>query len=320
MAEIGKDIQKAIELLSSSELVGIPTETVYGLAANAYDAKAVAKIYSVKDRPSFDPLIVHASDIDQVAKFTLRMPEKAYRLGQHLWPGPMTIVLKKKDIIPDLVTSGLDTVAVRVPKHKLTSQLLNLLDFPLAAPSANPFGYVSPTKAEHVDEQLGEKIKYILDGGNCKVGIESTIITFEDENAKVLRLGGCSIEEIEDLIGKVEIATNNNSNPAAPGMLDSHYAPLTPLEVGDIDQLIAKHKDKKVGILAFFRKHKDVHVRRQLVLSRSADVEEAAARLFSGLRQLDAMKLDIILCEYVPDEGVGRAINDRLTRAEIKRN
>jgi len=229
------------------------------------------------------------------------------------------MIFRKKSVIPELVTSGLGSVAVRIPNHPLTLELLKAIDFPLAAPSANPFGYVSPTKAAHVNEQLGNKIKYILDGGNCKVGIESTIISFEGEETTVLRLGGCKIEEIESLVGKVKVNLHKSSNPIAPGMLESHYSPMTPMVIGDIDSLISKHQDKNIGVLSFYKTYQGVKQDHQFVLSKTADLEEAATRLFTGLRQLDTLNLQLIVSEYVPDEGLGRAINDRLTRAEVKR-
>jgi L-threonylcarbamoyladenylate synthase len=322
LARIDTDIQSAIDLLSRSELVGIPTETVYGLAGNAYDAMAVAKIFEVKERPSFDPLIVHTSSIERVLDFVDEIPPIAYKLGGHFWPGPLTLVFNKKPIIPDLVTSGLSTVAVRIPNHPLTLELLQSLDFPLAAPSANPFGYVSPTSANHVNEQLGSKIEYILDGGPCNVGIESTIVSFEHDHDQplVLRLGGCKIEEIEKIVGKVNVQLHSTSDPMAPGMLDSHYAPLTPILIGDIDRLIEEHSDKNIGILSYSKTYGNVDSTHQYALSEKADLEEAATRLFTGLRSLDSLNLQLILSEYVPDEGLGRAINDRLTRAEAKRN
>lgn len=320
MASIEKDIRTAIDLLTQSELVAIPTETVYGLAGNAFDAHAVAKIFEVKDRPTFDPLIVHTSSMDRLMDFVGEIPPNAQKLGRHFWPGPLTMIMKKMPVIPDLVSAGLPTVAVRVPNHPLTLQLLKNIDFPLAAPSANPFGYISPTTADHVNEQLGAKIKYILDGGSCRVGIESTIVSFENDETTVLRLGGCKIEDIESVIGKVKINLHNSSNPAAPGMLESHYAPEVPLVIGNIDNLVKENSDKKVGILSFYKEFRNVKPEHQFVLSGEADLEVAATRLFTGLRYLDALNLQLIITEYLPDEGLGRAINDRLTRAEIKRS
>ena len=197
MAEIGKDISKAKELLERGELVAIPTETVYGLAGNALNVAAIAKIFATKNRPHFDPLIVHVSHFNSINSFASAIPEKAKQLAQEFLPGPLTLLLKRKKIIPDLVTSGLETVGIRCPNHELTLNLLKELSYPLAAPSANPFGYISPTKASHVNDQLGDKIKYILDGGDCEVGIESTIVGFENDKAIIYRLGGLSIEKIE---------------------------------------------------------------------------------------------------------------------------
>ena len=319
MARIDQDLSTAIDLLSNSELVGIPTETVYGLAGNAFDAMAVAKIFEVKERPSFDPLIVHTCSVERLSDFVEEIPAKAKLLADHFWPGPLTMVFKKKSIIPDLVTSGLDTVAVRIPKHPLTVELLQKLDFPLAAPSANPFGYVSPTTAEHVNEQLGDKIQYILDGGPCKVGIESTIISFEEE-ITVLRLGGLKIEEIEALVGKVKVNLHSSSDPTAPGMLESHYSPLTNIKIGNITDLIQENHNKKLGVLSFSNLFNGVKNEHQFVLSEKGDLEEAATRLFTGLRHLDTLNLQLILSNLVPEEGLGRAINDRLKRAEAKRN
>ena len=319
MARIDQDIHAAIDLLTKSELVGIPTETVYGLAGNAFDAMAVAKIFEVKERPTFDPLIVHTSSFARLSEFVLDIPEEAKRLSEYFWPGPLTMVFKKKIVIPDLVTSGLDTVAVRIPKHPLTLELLQKLDFPLAAPSANPFGYVSPTSALHVNEQLGGKIQYILDGGPCQVGIESTIISFE-EGISVLRLGGCKIEEIEKMVGKVKVNLYSTSNPTAPGMLESHYSPLTPIKLGKIDEEILANPNKKIGVLSYKDWFQGINTAHQFVLSEKGDLEEAATRLFTGLRHLDSLNLQLILSEFVPDEGLGRAINDRLRRAEAKRN
>ena len=320
LAKTGTDITYARELLRRSEPVGIPTETVYGLAANAFDAQAVAKIFKVKNRPSFDPLIVHTSHIGRVKDFVKHIPPIAQKLAEAFWPGPLTMIFDKKDIIPPLTTSGLDTVAVRVPDHPLTLELLKSIDFPLAAPSANPFGYVSPTTAEHVNEQLGDKIGYILDGGECHVGIESTIVAFEGDKVVVLRLGGCKVEEIEKITGKVDVKPHSTANPAAPGMLDSHYSPATPLVIGNIPALIAEHRHEKIGILSFKNTYEGVEPGRQYVLSEKGDTDEAATRLFSGLRYLDALNLQRILSEFVPDEGLGRAINDRLRRAEKSRN
>jgi L-threonylcarbamoyladenylate synthase len=312
MAIIGKDIQEAVRLLKENEVIGLPTETVYGLAGNAFEVAAVTKIFEVKNRPTFDPLIVHTSDFERINEFVSEIPAKAKLLAKHFMPGPLTLLLPKKNTISDLVTSGLDTVAVRIPNHPLAIELLQNLDFPLAAPSANPFGYISPTSAQHVDNQLGTKIKYILDGGECSVGIESSIIGFSGNEAIIYRKGGLAIEAIEAIIGKVKIEEHSSSNPKAPGMLKSHYAPRTPLLLSD---KYNRNTKKNIGYLAFQTKHPDILIENQLVLSPNGDLNEAAKNLFSFMRKLDAMKFDIIYTELVPEIGLGRAINDRIKRA-----
>lgn len=312
MAEIGTDILKAKALLQSGELVAIPTETVYGLAGDALKAVAVTKIFEVKDRPAFDPLIVHVPDFSHVSKYAAEIPENAAKLAQRFWPGPLTLLLKKQPIIPHLVTSGLDTVGLRCPDHALTRELLASLPFPLAAPSANPFGYVSPTRPEHVNEQLGKKIKYILDGGRCGVGIESTIVGFENNKPIVYRMGGLSVEAIEKVVGKVNVQAYSSSNPKTPGQLKSHYAPTHKVVIGKIEELLRRYPALTCGLLTF---QKDYKFPYQFVLAPSGTLEEAAQNLFTALREFDKMPIDIILSEPVPDQGLGRAINDRLRRA-----
>jgi L-threonylcarbamoyladenylate synthase len=315
MAEIGKDIAKAKSLLEQGKLVAIPTETVYGLAGNALDASAVTKIFSTKERPYFDPLIVHVPDVESTKKYTEHIPTKALSLMKEFWPGPITFLLDRKEIIPDIVTSGLDRVGIRCPNHDLTHELLKSLSFPLAAPSANPFGYVSPTNPEHVNEQMGDRIEYILDGGECNVGIESTIIGFENDAAVVYRMGGLSVEKIELIIGDVEARINSVSNPLAPGQLQSHYAPRKMLKIGNIEKLLESCKNIKVGVLSFQRKYASPSIDKQIILSPEGDLNEAAQKLFSALRELDKSSIELILTEEVPNTGLGRAINDRLKRA-----
>ena len=263
-------------------------------------------------------MIAHFSSISQVKKYVKEFPEIAEKLAKKFWPGPLTMILKKKEIIPDIVTSGLDTVAVRVPNHPLTLKLLRKLDYPLAAPSANPFGYVSPTKPFHVQAQLGEMIYYILDGGPCDIGIESTIIGFEGNKVIINRLGGISIEEIESIAGNVEVNPHSNSKPVAPGMLSSHYAPHTKIEIGVITEMIEKYHNSNFGVLSFNTRYLNENDK-QFVLSEEGDINEAAANLFSALRRLDTLNLDVILAELMPEYGLGRAINDRLMRAAAKR-
>jgi L-threonylcarbamoyladenylate synthase len=312
MAEIGTDLLKAKALLEKGELVAIPTETVYGLAGNALNIDAVTKIFQVKDRPQFDPLIVHVQNIEAVKNYVEDIPKKAKLLVQQFWPGPLTLVLNRKPIIPDLVTSGLNTVGIRCPDHVLTRTLLASLSFPLAAPSANPFGYISPTRPEHVNEQLGSKISYILDGGICKVGIESTIVGFEEDRPIIYRMGGLSIEAIEQVVGKVSVQLHSTSNPTSPGQLKSHYAPTKKVILGNIPTLLKQYNETKSAVLSYQTNFKSNH---QFILAPSGKLEEAAQNLFTGLRELDKMPVDIILAELAPEIGLGKAINDRLKRA-----
>jgi len=314
---IGTDIHTAAELLRNGRLVGIPTETVYGLAANALDAEAVAHIFEAKNRPHFDPLIIHTNSTDKVLRYVTEIPQALRPLAEAFWPGPLTLLLPKQPAIPDLVTSGLDTVAVRIPQHPLTLELLARLDFPLAAPSANPFGYISPTQAAHVAKQLGDKVSYILDGGAAQVGLESTIAGLEDGHICIYRLGGLSVQEIEQVVGKVELRINHSSNPKAPGQLKSHYAPRKPLLIGVLSELDKKHHDIKTGILCFgpFESTNRLALIRNL--SPTKNYKEAAARLFAALRELDESDCELIIAELLPGEGLGLAINDRLARAAV---
>ena len=312
MAEIGKDINKAKQLLQEGQLVAIPTETVYGLGANALDERAVTEVFKAKNRPDFDPLIIHVPSIEAVGRYAKQFPPAARKLAEAFWPGPLTLLLEKNDIIPDLVTSGLPSVGIRCPDHPLTHALLDMLDFPLAAPSANPFGYVSPTTPEHVQKQLGDKIRYILDGGPCNVGIESTIAGFDNDIPIVYRRGGLKIEDIERVVGKVNFQLNTSSNPKAPGQLKSHYSPRKKLIIGNIETLLRKYDPEKTAVLSF---QTDYHPPMQQILSPSGNMDEAARNLFSALRKLDDSTAEIIVTEYVPDTGLGKAINDRLRRA-----
>ncbi|MEX2233197.1 MAG: L-threonylcarbamoyladenylate synthase [Cyclobacteriaceae bacterium] len=314
MAETGKDINKAKQLLERGQLVAIPTETVYGLAGNALDIQAVMKIFQAKNRPQFDPLIIHVPSLEKTNLYATNIPEKAKDLAHAFWPGPLTLLLERKDIIPDLVTAGLPTVGMRCPDHILTRQLLESVDFPLAAPSANPFGYISPTTPVHVADQLGDKIEYILDGGPCRVGIESTIVGFDNDMGIVFRTGGLKIEDIEKVIGKVQLQITTSSNPKTPGQLQSHYAPRKKLIAGNLEEMIKRFQSQKTGILSFQKNYSSPF---QYILSPEGNLEEACRNFFSALRALDQLPIDIILAEYVPDTGLGKALNDRLRRASF---
>ncbi|WP_374756479.1 L-threonylcarbamoyladenylate synthase [Dyadobacter sediminis] len=313
MAVTGNDLDRAKETLVKGELVAIPTETVYGLAGNALDEKAVLSIFEVKNRPAFDPLIIHTDSVEKVMQYVSDFPEKARRLAENFWPGPLTLLLPKKTVIPDLVTSGLDSVAVRIPNHPILLDLLGRLDFPLAAPSANPFGYISPTNAMHVNAQLGDKIPYILDGGESSVGIESTIVGFENNETIIYRLGGLAVDDIEQVIGKVTLMPNSSSDPKAPGMLKSHYAPRKAFFLRN--KVISENGNEQTGYLLFDKYLEGVNIENQRVLSFNANMQEAAHNLFAYLRELDTLPVEKIIAERVPAYSLGLAINDRLQRA-----
>jgi L-threonylcarbamoyladenylate synthase len=310
------DIQKAAEIIQEGGLVAFPTETVYGLGADALNPYAVARIFEVKNRPQFDPLIVHVADMRQAEILALKFPDKALKLIEKFWPGPLTVVLPKAAIVPDIVTSSLPTVAIRVPNHPMALELIRESGRPIAAPSANPFGGVSPTTAEHVRQSLGGSIDMILDGGACVVGVESTVISFVNKEPVLLRPGGVPLEEIQALIGQVLVQPKAADKPQAPGQLESHYAPRTPLFWGTPLELLPA--GKKVGLLALQKPMDASAFAAVEVLSDHGDLRQAAANLFAALRRLDGMNLDAIYALPVPDQGLGRAINDRLAKASRK--
>lgn len=312
--KLNVSVEEAARILNEGGLVALPTETVYGLAANALDPVAVAKIFAAKQRPFFDPLIVHIPEFDWLSRIVTEVSPVAQKLANRFWPGPLTLVLPKKEIVPDLVTSGLPSVAVRIPDHELTRQVLRLAQTPVAAPSANPFGRLSPTTAEHVRQQLGDRIDAILDGGPCRVGLESTILRVDNNQVTLLRLGGIPLEEIESFIGYVVQAANSDKDkPVAPGMLDSHYAPRTPLRI--VKEFPGQAASAKTGLLLLqedcpYRGYQSVEV-----LSPTGDLVVAAANFFQALHRLDALGLVEILTKEFPDDSLGRALNDRLRRA-----
>jgi len=314
---ISSSVEHAKALLEQGQLVAIPTETVYGLAANALDKTAVIEIFNAKQRPSFDPLIVHIGNKSDVVLCARYIPANAQKLMDAFWPGPLTVILPKKEIVPDEVTSGLDTVGIRMPHHALTLQLLQQLNFPLAAPSANPFGYISPTTPQHVFDQLQNKIPMILDGGSCDVGVESTIVGFEGELPVVYRLGGLTLEDIRNVCGDIKVEVNSSSNPKAPGMLKSHYAPTKPLKIISSDFYFNK-LDVESALIVFgeFKNNTNAQVHN---LSLTANYNEAASNLFAFLRMLDTdSSIDIIYAFLLPEVDLGLAINDRLKRAAYK--
>ena len=316
MTIISKDLSKAVKILNNEDVVAIPTETVYGLAGNIYSEKAIRRIFEVKQRPLFNPLIVHIHSIEQLDQIVIDFPSKAQLLAKAFWPGSLTLILKKKSNIPDLITAGKDTVGVRIPNHPLTLSLLKQLDYPIAAPSANPFNRISPTNALHVESYFKNSIKMVLDGGECKNGLESTIIGFENNNPVLYRLGSISIEEIENVVGKIKVKNIKQKTPDAPGMLKKHYAPQTKTYLVDnIESFLKKHEFKSIGVLSFTEEITSANIKHLEILSPSGDLKEAASNLYRSLHRLDHLNLDIIVAQKFPDFGLGKSINDRLERA-----
>ena len=319
MIQISKDIVKAKEILENENLVAIPTETVYGLAGNIYSEKAINKIFKTKNRPFNNPLIVHIHSKELLENIAQEIPEKAKKLAEAFWPGSLTLVLKKKETIPYSITAGKETVAVRVPNHPLTLELLKQLDFPLAAPSANPFGSISPTTSQHVADYFTDTLEMVLDGGNCENGIESTIVGFENEKAILYCLGSISVEDIESIIGPIQIVNKNDSSPNAPGMLSRHYAPKTKTILSEnIEDEIKNYPTSKIGVLSF----KDLNINdeniEKEILSIKGSLKEATSNLYAAMHRLDKKGLDLIIAEKFPENDLGKSINDRLERATKK--
>lgn len=314
----GRSVDKAAQNLKAGRLVAIPTETVYGLGGNALDEQAVTQIFEAKQRPKFDPLILHLDSIEKAEPFVEEIPPVIKKLAHQFSPGPITYILPKKPVIPDLVTSGQSTVAIRIPNHSLTLELLKKLDFPVAAPSANPFSYVSPTTAQHVYDQLHNKITYILDGGPCQVGLESTIVKAESRGIRVLRLGGTPVEALKEYVKKVEVERTSGSDPESPGQLKSHYSPGTPVKFGKPEKWLKKFKPHQIGMITFHHLYQAIPEANQYMLSPKKDLSEAARNLFRALRYWDSRNFKVIIAEPFPEEGLGMAINDRLKRAAEK--
>lgn len=317
-------IETACQALAAGELVGVPTETVYGLAANALDAAAVQKIFAAKGRPSNNPLIVHVADL-QALRSVVRWPlepetQRRFDAIKDLWPGPLTIVLPRCETLPDEVTAGLATVAVRIPDHPVMQRLLRRSGLPLAAPSANRSKYISPTTAQHVVDGLGDRVRVVLDGGPCEIGVESTIVALEPQ-PRLLRPGGISAETLASRWG-VAVESLLPAEAAAmvleaPGMMLQHYSPQTPLLFADaIDQLPAG----RVGRIAFAPLDASEQSRFEVVrvLSEDGDLQPVAQHLFAVMRELDGLQLDAIVADTCPTTGVGRAIMDRLKRAAAR--
>jgi L-threonylcarbamoyladenylate synthase len=305
-------IRKAAEIIRRGGLVAFPTETVYGLGADAGNALAVARIFEVKARPRIDPIIVHVAGPES-ARLYGKFPESANELMSRFWPGPLTLIVEKNPSVPPIVTAGLETVAIRVPAHPAALALIQEAGCGIAAPSANPFGYVSPTEAKHVAEQLGDAIDLILDGGPCTVGLESTILSLAGPTPCIFRAGGTAVEELESLLGKVDLLFGAAQQPQAPGQLKRHYATQIRLEIAEEDSE-EMNPGERVGLLCLIppeNPHKYAAVE---ILSPSGNLREAAANLFRALRHLDALPLDRIIARPVREEGLGLAIMDRLRR------
>lgn len=322
MAIIGTDITQAAALLQNGNVVAIPTETVYGLAANALNEAAVKLIFMTKERPMTNPLIIHLPSLEAAQIYVEELPSLAKKLAKVFCPGPLTMVLPKKRIVPDTVTAGLPNVAIRIPNHPLTLQLLRAIDFPLAAPSANPFGYISPTTAQHVVNQLGKKIPYILDGGLCQKGLESTIVSFQDDKVVVYRLGAIALEELAKVVGEDNLILDNLKleKPLSPGMLPYHYSPHTSLYLTDnLENDILNYNQKKIGIITLSKILTNIPKKHQIQLSETNNLEIAGHLLYDAMHELDALELDAIFVEKMPDKGIGKTMNDRLKRAAYKR-
>ena len=320
-------VAEAVKVLEAGSVVALPTETVYGLAADAFNPEAVAQVFAVKERPSFDPLIVHlgrAGDLGRVAEVPEEIAPTVRSLTAKFWPGPLTLVLPKAKEVPDLVTSGLPTVAVRVSAHEVMRFAAKELGRPLAAPSANRFGRISPTSAAAVRSELGGRIPLIVDGGACSDGLESTIVAVEaGEKRPVLRIlrpGPVTREQLREF-GRVVKAGRVTDRPEAPGQLESHYAPRTPLHLFERPEDFLPDPGKRYGLLSYRGDPKDGYVGRhewaetEVLSPGSGKLAEAAVRFFFALRQLDASGVDAIVAEPVSDVGLGSAIMDRLRRA-----
>ena len=313
-------IEEAVAFLKLDKVVAIPTETVYGLAANAFSETAVSRVFETKGRPSYNPLIVHVANCERLADLVSTFPENAKILADKFWPGPLTLLLPKKNSISDRITAGKSTVAIRIPNHPIAQDLLKKLDFPLVAPSANRFKHISPTMPSHVFDSLGADVP-IIDGGECKLGLESTIVGFEDHGRPVVyRQGAISLESLKEVLPETYLLhqrSNTEESIVAPGMIKRHYAPNTPLRIVDS---INKHLEQfgsanKIGVIykAETKPHK--LAAQTLALSRGGDLSEIAEKLYAAFHQLDKQNLDYLIIERFENIGLGRTLNDKITRA-----
>jgi L-threonylcarbamoyladenylate synthase len=321
-------IAAAVTALRRGVPVAFPTETVYGLGAPALDPIAVARVFEIKERPAFDPLIVHVAEPESLAD--LADPEDAAdprvaALQARFWPGPLTLVVRKRPHVPGIVTAGLDTVAVRMPDHPVALALIRALGAPIAAPSANRFGRVSPTRAEHVVRQLGERVDLVLDGGPCRVGVESTVLLVAAGRLALLRPGGLAVEAIESVVGRVEVPPAEEARSLSPGRTASHYAPRAPVVLASAHDPVRARSGERLGLLASDERDRAIAERlggpyaAVEVLARDGDPTVAAATLFDALHRLDEAGVDRIVAQPVAESGLGRAVMDRLRRAAASR-
>ena len=317
MKNIVQDIELAKKILDQNELVAIPTETVYGLAANPFSKDGVSKIYSLKNRPSNNPLIIHCHSIEQIEKYTSEFPSQARELALHFWPGPLTILLKKNNMIPDYITANSPYAAFRIPNHPLTLKLLKQLDYPLVAPSANPSNRISPTKAMHVYDYFQENLKCILDGGECKEGIESTIVKVNANSAVILRPGTITLQQLFYIIPTIEHCQESVKNPESPGMFKKHYSPISPFTIVEKIKKNEIETINKERIALITQKKENLFLAKidQYHFSAKGNLDEVASNLYDLLIQIDSMNYDLIIAELAPEVGIGIAINNRLKRA-----
>lgn len=307
-------LRRAAEHLRAGELVAFPTETVYGLGADATNAAAVARVFAVKDRPFFDPLIVHVDSLEMLVRLGGSIPSVVVALAERFWPGPLTLLVPRAESIPEIVTAGLPSMAVRIPDHPIALELIARAGGPIAAPSANPFGYISPTTAEHVSRQLGGRVAIILDGGACRVGVESTIVSVENGPPCILRPGGLALEELEAVLGPVNVVSASD-RPVVPGQLPRHYSPRVPLLLIDTPGEVPPEEREGAALLApgpVADRAGFAHVEQ---LSPTGEMTTVAVHLFAALRRLDDERYRRIYAIRVEEIGLGRAILDRLQRA-----
>lgn len=316
---ITSNISIAVNALNQGELVAIPTETVYGLAGSAFNEQAIHKIFQLKNRPTCNPLILHTHCISEVSKFVKEIPPNALKLAEAFWPGPLTLLLPKKSIIPHSVTSGSHLVAVRIPNHAVTLALLKHLDFPLVAPSANPYTRISPTNSKMVHDYFGDALPCILEGDICSKGIESTIVGFHENAPVIYRQGAISVDAIEFIAGKSKVLATKKEKVTTPGMSPMHYAPRTRLHIVDcISNFIVQNPSLNIGVLTLGKTIMEQSNATSIQLSITGDLEEASANLYKAMYDLDGMDLDCIIIERFPEIGIGKSLNDRISRASFR--